>query len=439
MIVGAVLYYWMQNIYITNIKKNLLNEIKLIELTLKFKPNLDHIVKVIKKDVGVRVTFISDSGLVLAESDKDKNSMDNHRYRPEIMEARKNGYGYAVRRSATLKEKMLYVAGKYRYKNRVIYIRLSKEIKKIYSYLMKLSIKIAVILILFFIALFTVVYHTGKGVEREVGKISKFLINLTKKKKKIYISSDFSEEFYKITKLLTKVANILSKRDKQKAKYTARLKEANEQKDDIISAISHEFKNPITVINGYSKTILDDPDIDREIAHKFLQKIHLNGEKLTHLIDTLRLSVKLDADTIKINYSEFDLYELVQEIVETLKVTYKDREIVIKKEFDKKIDADRVLLGVAISNLIENALKYSEDLVEVEIQEDHISIKDLGVGIDKDDMKNITKKFFRVSKNSWNNSLGLGLSIVSNILTLHNYKLEIESKKDQGSCFKIVF
>jgi len=438
-VVGGIIYYWMQNIYISNIKNSLKDDIKLIELSIKDKTDLDKLVKIIRKDLGVRATIISDSGLVLAESNKDKNSMDNHRYRPEVMQAIKSGYGYSIRESVTLKEKLLYVTKKCNINGKIIYIRLAKEIRKIYSHLILLGSKIAIILILFFLILFYIMYKIGKDIEFEVNKISKFLINLTKKKKKVYISSDFSDEFFRITKLLTKVAGILAKRDKQKAKYTAKLKMVNNQKDDIISAISHEFKNPITVINGYSKTLLEDENIDKNISHKFLQKIYDSGEKLSCLIDTLRLSIKLDSESLKPKFTEIELYGLVVENVDNLRLTYKDREIVIEKRYDKTIKVDRVLMSIAISNLVENAIKYSDEVIKVIIDEEFLSVDDQGIGIDKDEIKNITKKFYRVSKNNWNNSLGLGLSIVSNILSLHNFKLEIKSKKGEGSSFIIIF
>ncbi len=438
-IVGGLIYYWMQDIYITNIKTSLQDDIKLIKLSINNETNLDKLAKIVKEKVGIRVTFIADDGLVLAESNKNKTTMDNHKYRPEIIEARKKGFGYSVRRSMTLKKDLLYVASRFKYKNHIIYIRVAREIKQIYSYLMILAFKIAVVLVLFFVILFFIAYRIGKSIEIEVDKISKFLINLTKKKKNIYISSNFSDEFFKITKLLTKVANILSKRDKQKARYTARLKEVNKQKDDIISAISHEFKNPITVINGYSKTLLDDVDIEKEIAYKFLQKIHANGEKLSHLIDTLRLSVKLDDENIKLKFSEFNLYDIVEESAENLKITYPEREIFIEGNRNVIIKADKVLFGVAITNLIENAIKYSEEKVQIVISSNSITIKDYGIGIHEKELKNIIKKFYRVSRNCWNNSLGLGLSIVTNILNLHDFRLEIKSQKNEGSEFIIIF
>ena len=92
-----------------------------------------------------------------------------------------------------------------------------------------------------------------------------------------------------------------------------------------------------------------------------------------------------------------------------------------------------------ISNLIENALKYSEDEVFVELTDNSIIIKDKGIGIEAKELEKIRNKFYRVSNNGWNNSLGLGLFIVQAILSLHNFKLEINSEFNKGSEFRIKY
>ncbi len=94
---------------------------------------------------------------------------------------------------------------------------------------------------------------------------------------------------------------------------------------------------------------------------------------------------------------------------------------------------------MALSNLIENALKYSEDEVLIKIDSNSISVIDKGIGIDENDLRKINQKFYRVSQNGWNNSLGLGLFIVHSILKLHNFELEIKSKLNEGSEFTIKY
>ena len=438
-IIGAVVHYAIKQIYISQIKDELNSYTKLIALQLDKKTDFDKLAKKIKKVDDVRVTFIRDDGVVIGESNKDKTTMDNHRLRPEIVEARKNGFGSSIRHSHTLDKDLIYFAKKVKLKDQIVYIRVAKFIKKINEEIFYLGVEVLSILLLFFVVVFYKFYSLNQSLEAEVDKISKFLVELTKKKKPTYIKSSFSKEFYDITTLLTKVALVLAKRDKQKAKYTKKLKLLNKQKDEILSAISHEFKNPITVINGYSQTLLDDKNLNENIRIKFLQKIYISGKRLTELIDTLRLALKLDSDKIKLTFTTCNVYEIAKEAMQTLSQVYSDREIEINGRKDVSINADRVLLGVAITNLIENALKYSEDKVEVIISDEAITIKDAGVGIDEKELKNITKKFYRVSKNSWDNSLGLGLSIVTNILNLHKFNLTIKSKKNEGSEFSIKF
>ena len=127
---------------------------------------------------------------------------------------------------------------------------------------------------------------------------------------------------------------------------------------------------------------------------------------------------------------------MVENCVSDLKIKYKNREIHVEKS-DVFIEADETLISIAISNIIENALKYSSKDIFIKITKDSISITDFGIGISKEDLEQIDKKFYRASSNEWNNSLGLGLFIVKSILKLHNFELEIISNVNRGSTFRI--
>ncbi|WP_297432263.1 HAMP domain-containing sensor histidine kinase [Sulfurimonas sp.] len=439
LLVGAIVHYWTYEYYIESSKQSLIQDLDLISYTINSKSDLDALAKKIKKNLQLRLTIISKNGLVLAEAYKDKTTMDNHRYRLEIMQADKKDFGIIIRHSHTLNKDMLYVAKKIKIKNKILYIRLAKELKGIYHEFLNLGIKISAVLILFFIVLFIISYKINSQIQYETDKIVKFLKALTKKDKPRHISSNYSQEFALITSLLTKVSKILAKKDKQQEKYTRKLQNSNKQKDDIISAISHEFKNPIAVVNGYSQTLLEDQNINANIRKKFLTKIYNNGTKLSELIDTLRLSMKLDGDTQSIQTHKTNLYELAYETVQTLQLTYPRKHIIIQGDKSVFIDVDKTLFGVVISNLIENALKYSEDEVIVKISQKTLEVIDTGIGINEKDLDNITQKFYRVHQNSWNNSLGLGLFLVNKIIALHHFTLKISSKVNKGSTFSIVF
>jgi signal transduction histidine kinase len=92
-------------------------------------------------------------------------------------------------------------------------------------------------------------------------------------------------------------------------------------------------------------------------------------------------------------------------------------------------------MEVVLKNLIENALKYSKEVVVVRLEEGRVSVADKGVGISDKEIDKVTKKFYRSGTHNWDNSMGLGLSIVKTILSLHKSKLQIESKVDEGSTF----
>jgi signal transduction histidine kinase len=439
LLVGGIVDYWVYEFYIDSTKEALKQDIELTSFQITKNTNLDTLAKNVKDKLHLRLTLISGDGSILAESHDDKTKMENHRYRDEVMQADKNEFGYKIRHSHTLNKDLLYVIKKYSLHGNTIYIRFSKAIEGIQAQIFTLGIKILIALILFFIAIFVVTYKINMKIQYETGKIVTFLKSLAKKKKSTYISSDYSQEFALITNLLTKISQIIVKKEKQKSKYTDRLQESNRQKDDIISAISHEFKNPIAVVNGYSQTLLDDENLNVNIRKRFLTKIHNNGEKLSNLIDTLRLSMKLDGGHQSITTKETNLYSLIADCANNLQLNYPNRQVIIEGDQEATIKIDATLFGIVVNNLIENAFKYSEDEVNIVISKEKLEVKDTGIGISENDLKNITEKFFRVHKNRWNNSLGLGLFLVNKTTNLHNFKLKIESKINEGSNFIIEF
>jgi len=437
--IGLITYFWVKNFYIEQTKESLKHHIEIISLAIPSNKNLPHLAISIKKNLGLRLTLISLDGEIIAESDKDKTKMENHKYREEVVESNTKEYGYKIRHSKTIDKDLLYVVKKFTNLEKPMYIRISKEIKSINEDILLLGKEILFILALFFAFIFFITFRISKSIELEVAKIVNFLTSMTKKKKETYIRSSLSIEFYNITSLLTKVAQILAKKEKQKSKFTAKLQSSNKQKDDIISAISHEFKNPIAIINGYSQTLLDDVDINVNIRQKFITKIYKNGIRLSQLIDTLRLSSKLDSGLQEMTFKTVNLHELIHETVENIKINYPKREVIIKGDKNITIKGDASLFSVVITNLIENAFKYSEDEVLVTYTKEYFNVVDTGIGISSQNLTNITNKFYRVNENTWNNSLGLGLFIVSNILTLHNFSLDIQSQENEGSTFSVRF
>jgi signal transduction histidine kinase len=435
---GLIFYIWIKNIYIEQTKIDLLNNISIVSLQINNLNNLGELTKKIQETINLRITIIASDGKVIAESDEDINTMDNHLNRIEIIQSKYEEKGSVVRYSSTVKKKLLYVSKKFTVNEHEYYIRMARDVENINEQFLYLSFKIGLLFLAFLLVAFLISLKISKEVQDETKLILEFLRNLSNQKKEIKIKSNYSIEFDKITKLLTNVSLNLSKKDNQKLKYTQKLKDSNSQKDDIIAAISHEFKNPIAVISGYTQTLLEDNEINKNIQKKFLNKIFNNSLKITNMIDRLRLSIKLEQGTQSYSIKKTNITKLTLEIIDDLKLTYLNREIRLHAK-DIIIKVDETMFNIAITNLIENALKYSQDSVDIKIDEDKISIIDSGVGIKDHEITKITNKFYRVKNNGWNNSLGVGLSLVKNIVTQHKFKLQIKSNKNEGSNFSIIF
>ena len=434
-------YFWAKNLYLNQVEKNLIQNIDILSVILEDTKDINSIKDIIKdlsKKLNLRISIINENGEVVAESHKNIEDIKNHSNRVEIIEARNIGLGKDTRVSETLNKELIYIAKKVSFNEEIYYLRMADYTNKITDNFKKLTFEIFIYISFFLIIAFISTYFISIKIQRETDSILYFLKEITNKKKPIFLQSNYTFEFYKIAKLLNKVAKKLSKKDEIKAKHTAKLTLANRQKDDIISAISHEFKNPIAIISGYSQTLIEDENLSLTLKIKFLNKILSNSNKMSQIVDKLRLTLKLQDNNHKLILNKVSIKKIVENSISDLKIKYKNREIKVLG-VDKEINADEILIGIAISNLIENALKYSQEDVIIEINENSISITDKGIGISQENLENIFKKYYRATSNNWNNSLGLGLFIVKSILNVHNFKLEINSKIGNGSTFKIYY
>ena len=402
-------YFWAKNLYLNQVEKNLIQNIDILSVILEDTKDINSIKDIIKdlsKKLNLRISIINENGEVVAESHKNIEDIKNHSNRVEIIEARNIGLGKDTRVSETLNKDLIYIAKKVSFNEEIYYLRMADYTNKITDNFKKLTFEIFIYISFFLIIAFISTYFISIKIQRETDSILYFLKEITNKKKPIFLQSNYTFEFYKIAKLLNKVAKKLSKKDEIKAKHTAKLTLANRQKDDIISAISHEFKNPIAIISGYSQTLIEDENLSPTLKIKFLNKILSNSNKMSQIVDKLRLTLKLQDNNHKLILNKVSIKKIVENSISDLKIKYKNREIKVLG-VDKEINADEILIGIAISNLIENALKYSQEDVIIEINENSISITDKGIGISQENLENIFKKYYRATSNNWNNSLGL--------------------------------
>lgn len=434
LLASFISYLTLKDIVIVNNKHQLQSTINLLALQLEKRLDYAALAQEVKERTGFRFTLIDQNGTVIAESDHDIETMENHGSRKEILLALAEPFGMAIRYSSTVKNDFLYVAKALKINHQTYYLRLAMSLEKVFESFHIFWYRM-IIAVGFFILLSMIIpYQMSKKIRYDIDQIIRYLEELSDKNYHAVLQTRYFNEFLQISVMLKSLAKKLSNRAKQKRKHAAKLRLINKQRSDLLSAISHEFKNPIASITGYAETLCDDPNASSEIREKFLKKIISNALKISTMLDRLALSVKLENNDLSIKPSNFVLSDSVFEIVDNLKNKHHDR--VIRFEgVPVTVYADKTMIELVITNLIDNALKYSQEEVRVVLTPQRLSVIDHGIGISEKEIKKITSKFYRVQKNTWDNSMGLGLAIVEYILKIHRSALQIDSQPSIGSTF----
>ena len=238
------------------------------------------------------------------------------------------------------------------------------------------------------------------------------------------------DEFYQ----LAKAFNNMNKK----------LEEIEKNREEFVSNVSHELKTPLTSIKVLSESILLEENVPTEMYKEFLKDINSEVDRMTLIVNDLLTLVKLDQRSLGLNIKDIELNKLVDDIVKRLTPLANQNEIELIYENTKSIniEADEMKLSLAISNLVENGIKYTkEGSVKVTIDSDHqnafITVKDTGIGIAEEEQQKIFTRFYRIDKtrDRGTGGTGLGLSITHSTVLLHNGSIRVTSKDGEGTTF----
>lgn len=207
------------------------------------------------------------------------------------------------------------------------------------------------------------------------------------------------------------------------------------------SDIAHELRNPINNLRGLTEIALTKEEIPKEYR-KLLESYMDEYHHLSKLIENLLFLARSDHGQIIINKKSFNAREEILKIFEYYQAIADENEIELICDGDAPLSADPILFKRVISNLLSNAIRYTERNGKITImtkpldnQFVHISIHDNGIGIADEHIARIFDRFYRVdpSRSSRSGGLGLGLAIVKSIIDLHRGKISVESKSNLGT------
>lgn len=244
--------------------------------------------------------------------------------------------------------------------------------------------------------------------------------------------------------LLIEITLSIKKMTERLKNQIIRLKQLEEYKSDFFQNVSHEIKTPITAINSAIE-LLQTKNSIKNTDKECFDIIQFQTQSINKLVnDILCLSeIDLEKTGEKKSFKQFNLNQMIRNTINYLMP--KDVQIIFIENCIADISADEELLATALSNLIINALKYSEsDKIEVILlmENNHIVLKvrDYGIGIPEKHLDRIFERFYRVDKNRSRESggTGLGLSIVKNVVELHNGDITVFSEPNKETVFTII-
>ncbi len=222
------------------------------------------------------------------------------------------------------------------------------------------------------------------------------------------------------------------------------LKKSIEREKTFTSDVSHELRTPLTVIKGNTSLTLKK-ERNTEYYIKTVTEIDKAADSMLEIVESLLLLSRAESGNAKLRLKSVNLYSLIEEIISNFVInTSKSIKI---EDFDKNIniECDYSYIKQAMTNLLTNAIRYTDDSGKIKITADiedkfvKISVSDNGCGIAENHIPHLTERFYRVdsSRNRGQGGTGLGLAITKTIVDLHNGKLEIKSKEGEGSIFSI--
>lgn len=377
-----------------------------------------------------RFTLIDPVGDVIFDTAVRDGALENHFERPEMLAAEHAGEGVLVRHSDTLKRDTVYVAERL---SDGYFVRVSEERLSLPAFLGSMALPVGVVLV---IAVILVIMLSRSLTSRIMRPLDELDVHDP-------LSGDAYEE---MRPLLLRI----DEQKEQLRRQNEELKEADGLRREFSANVSHEMKTPLQVISGSAEMIASGL-VDPDDVGEFGRRIYLESQRLRALInDVLTLSRLDESSFASAERVPVDMLELAQRTCERLRPLAHEHGIDLEfSGVDLRTLGNEALLEQAVSNLVENGIRYSDDGgtvgVRVEIGEMSaepcivVRVSDDGIGISEQDREKIFERFYRTekSRSKETGGTGLGLAIVKHAALYHGGDIEVESVLGAGSTFTL--
>lgn len=376
------------------------------------------------KSGNVRITWIDSSGNVLGDTDANQEHMENHAERPEFQNALKTGEGIDIRRSETLEDNTYYYAA--RMEDGTV-LRVSEAAQSTWKIIFSAlpGILLALLVMIGICILLARIF--ARSIIRPLTALAS---NLDRPEAKI--TSEYKELEPFMQTIRTQHENILR---------------AAKMRQDFTANVSHELKTPLTAISGYSE-LMEAGMVQGEEVKRYAKEIRHNSNRLLALINDIIHLSEMDRTEYEVSMQKVNMAELVQNNLESLRVSAEQREISLRYVGESAfVYGNAGLLEELLWNLCDNAIRYNKEngVVKVQIEKTkaqvNLIVSDTGIGIPTEHQDRIFERFYRVdkSRSKETGGTGLGLAIVKHIVVQHDAELSLESTPGEGTKITVSF
>ena len=344
----------------------------------------------------LRISIVTLSGTVVYDNTISLDSLDNHRNRPEVIDALAKGEGYNISRHSSSDGREYFYSAT---RGKRVVVRTAIPYSNTLRDLLATDWSFLIVMISISLAMSIVAYFTTRKLGKDIERVNRYE----------------SEQ------------------------------ERNRLKRQLTNNINHELKTPVASIQVCLETLLSGIALSEEKRQKLIERCYAHNDRLRRLLNDVSLITRMEDGSALINRKKVVINEIIDEIAEELAVMPEDERLKLHTDFGEEVvvDGNPSLIGSIFRNLTENAIAYSEgkniyiSLLENSEKVCHIRFEDDGKGVEPKHLPHLFERFYRVDKgrSRQKGGTGLGLAIVKHAVQFHGGTITATNRPNGGLRF----
>ncbi|HEY2787431.1 MAG TPA: ATP-binding protein [Fimbriiglobus sp.] len=407
-------------------------------------------VAALRTDTGMRVTLLADDGIVLADTDEEPHQMENHALRPEVLQARSEGFGSSIRRSTTVHQTLMYVALRTQDLRDIAFVRVAVPLEDVRHQLAGLRTVTGSAALLTGIAATALAFWVARRFTKSLHELAAATERIAAGEFGRTVATRDSGEVGTLARAFNQMSVQLAAQFSRLEDDRLQLKRLESIRQEFVANASHELKTPLAVIQVAVETLQDGAVDDPDTRATFLSQIAEQGHRLHALVIDLLSLARIESGQTTLEFQPVPVGAAVVACVDRHRARAEAKGISLEaippaSGSDPAAWADEESIEQILDNLVDNAVKYTPAGGRVRVtwridgSNARIAVEDTGIGIPATDLERVFERFYRVdrARSREMGGTGLGLSIVKHLVQAMHGGIHAESQPGRGSVFTV--